>query len=173
MGRKSNKNLMNEKFLKNIWGPKRAELCETPTVNFFWPESIIYLSLANRQVGFSALHYGTCTLRSIEILDRIFIKCMCCPSFQDDLIAHTATPPMYLKTELQTFDMKELNSKFDVILVEPPLEEYQRTMGVTNMQFWGWDQVRFILWCELMMYLYYINTKRTLGEEPACTAIRY
>lgn len=52
---------------------------------------------------------------------------------------------MYLKTELQTFDMKELNSKFDVILVEPPLEEYQRTMGVTNMQFWGWDQVRFIL----------------------------
>jgi mRNA (2'-O-methyladenosine-N6-)-methyltransferase len=53
---------------------------------------------------------------------------------------------MYLKTELQTFDMKELNSKFDVILVEPPLEEYQRTMGVTNMQFWGWDQVRFILY---------------------------
>lgn len=71
---------------------------------------------------------------------------MHCPSFQDDLIAHTATPPMYLKTELQTFDMKELNSKFDVILVEPPLEEYQRTMGVTNMQFWGWDQVRFILY---------------------------
>ncbi|PSN50207.1 N6-adenosine-methyltransferase subunit METTL14 [Blattella germanica] len=59
---------------------------------------------------------------------------------KDDLIAHTATPPMYLKTDLQTFDMKDLNSKFDVILVEPPLEEYQRTMGVTNMQFWGWDQ---------------------------------
>jgi hypothetical protein len=53
---------------------------------------------------------------------------------------------MYLKTELQTFDMKELNSKFDVILVEPPLEEYQRTMGVTNMQFWGWDQVRLWLY---------------------------
>jgi hypothetical protein len=67
---------------------------------------------------------------------------------------------MYLKTDLQTFDMKELNSKFDVILVEPPLEEYQRTMGVTNMQFWGWDQVRFLLWCEVSFYLYYINIKR-------------
>jgi len=59
---------------------------------------------------------------------------------------------MYLKTDLQTFDVKELNSKFDVILVEPPLEEYQRTMGVTNMQFWGWDQVRFMLWCTSYKY---------------------
>lgn len=62
---------------------------------------------------------------------------------------------MYLKTDLQTFDMKELNSKFDVILVEPPLEEYQRTMGVTNMQFWGWDQVRFILCCDVSVLCKY------------------
>lgn len=48
---------------------------------------------------------------------------------------------MYLKCDLQNFDLKDLKSKFDVILVEPPLEEYQRTMGVTNMEFWGWDQV--------------------------------
>jgi hypothetical protein len=60
---------------------------------------------------------------------------------QDDLIASTATPPMFLKCDLQTFNFKELNNKFDVILVEPPLEEYQRTMGVTNMQFWSWEQV--------------------------------
>jgi mRNA (2'-O-methyladenosine-N6-)-methyltransferase len=74
---------------------------------------------------------------------------------------------MYLKTELQTFDMKELNSKFDVILVEPPLEEYQRTMGVTNMQFWGWDQVRTMSWNEVVIYVYCVNTKGDLQ----CTAV--
>lgn len=48
---------------------------------------------------------------------------------------------MYLKCDLQNFDLKELKTKFDVILVEPPLEEYQRTMGVTNVQFWPWEQI--------------------------------
>lgn len=64
---------------------------------------------------------------------------------------------MYLKTDLQTFDLKELNSKFDVILVEPPLEEYQRTMGVTNMQFWGWDQV--LLLCMESKEFYLVHSK--------------
>lgn len=59
---------------------------------------------------------------------------------QDDLIAATATPPMYLQTDLQTFDLHELPTKFDVILVEPPLEEYQHT-GVTNVQFWDWQKI--------------------------------
>lgn len=49
---------------------------------------------------------------------------------------------MYLKCDLQTMDLKQLDHKFDVILVEPPLEEYQRTMGVTNMEFWSWERVR-------------------------------
>lgn len=60
---------------------------------------------------------------------------------QDDLIQQTATPPMYLKCDLHTMDLKQLDHKFDVILVEPPLEEYQRTMGVTNMEFWSWERV--------------------------------
>ncbi|XP_069700084.1 N6-adenosine-methyltransferase non-catalytic subunit [Periplaneta americana] len=82
-------------------------------------------------------------IRDVGLADRFeeYPKLRELIKLKDDLIAHTATPPMYLKTDLQTFDMKELNSKFDVILVEPPLEEYQRTMGVTNMQFWGWDQI--------------------------------
>lgn len=46
-----------------------------------------------------------------------------------------------LKCDLMNYDLKNLNCKFDVILIEPPLEEYQRTMGVTNMQFWSWDQI--------------------------------
>lgn len=32
-------------------------------------------------------------------------------------------------------------SKFDVILVDPPLEEYQRTNGVNNVEFWSWEDV--------------------------------
>lgn len=48
---------------------------------------------------------------------------------------------MYLKCDLKTFDLKELDCKFDVMLIEPPLEEYQRSCGVTNMQFWSWEEI--------------------------------
>jgi hypothetical protein len=83
-------------------------------------------------------------IRDVGLADRFeeYPKLRELIKLKDDLIAETAAPPMYLKTDLETFDTKELNSKFDVILVEPPLEEYQRTMGVTNMQFWDWDKVR-------------------------------
>ncbi|XP_037088121.1 N6-adenosine-methyltransferase non-catalytic subunit-like [Pollicipes pollicipes] len=60
---------------------------------------------------------------------------------KDELIENTATPPMYLKTDLLSFELRQLRSEFDVILVEPPLEEYQRTLGVTNQRFWSWDEI--------------------------------
>jgi len=60
---------------------------------------------------------------------------------KDDLIAETAHPPMYLKCDLEKYDLKQLNTKFDVILIEPPLEEYSRTYGVTNTKFWDWDKI--------------------------------
>jgi len=47
----------------------------------------------------------------------------------------------YLKCDLETFDLRDLESKFDVILIEPPLEEYQRTLGVTYDKYWSWDMV--------------------------------
>ncbi|CAG2066623.1 unnamed protein product [Timema podura] len=82
-------------------------------------------------------------IRDVGLADRFeeYPKLRELIKLKDELISTTATPPMYLKTNLQTFDIKELNGKFDVILVEPPLEEYQRTMGVTNMKFWSWDQI--------------------------------
>jgi mRNA (2'-O-methyladenosine-N6-)-methyltransferase len=43
---------------------------------------------------------------------------------KDELIASRASPPMYLKVDLKTFDLKELGTKFDVILIDPPWEEY-------------------------------------------------
>jgi len=50
---------------------------------------------------------------------------------------------MYLKTDLLHFPLTSLPVKFDVIMIEAPLEEYQRTRGVSAPQqdFWGWDQI--------------------------------
>ncbi|CAG8483916.1 8427_t:CDS:2 [Ambispora leptoticha] len=39
------------------------------------------------------------------------------------LVANRATPPTYLKADLRTFELKSLGTKFDVILIDPPLEE--------------------------------------------------
>ena len=48
---------------------------------------------------------------------------------------------MYLKSDLKSTSLNDFGCKFDVILIEPPLEEYQRSLGVTNVDFWTWDQV--------------------------------
>lgn len=86
-------------------------------------------------------------IRDVGLADRFeeYPKLKELIRLKDDLIAKTATPPMYLKCDVKTFDLRELNSQFDVILVEPPLEEYQRSQGVTNMQFWSWEDVSYIL----------------------------
>ena len=82
-------------------------------------------------------------IRDVGLADRFeeYPKLRELIKLKDDLISETATPPMYLKTDLLKQNLKELNSKFDVILIEPPLEEYQRTCGATNVQLWNWDQV--------------------------------
>ncbi len=41
---------------------------------------------------------------------------------------------MYLKADLEHFDLKSMGQQFDVILLEPPLEEYARSNGVTNVK---------------------------------------
>ena len=62
-----------------------------------------------------------------------------------------------IRCDLETFDLKQLNCKFDTILIEPPLEEYSRyilffifflngyllcrTYGVTQTKFWDWDKI--------------------------------
>jgi len=51
---------------------------------------------------------------------------------------------MFLKCNLSTYNLKSLNVKFDVILVEPPLEEYQQTLGITRKDLWNWKQVSFL-----------------------------
>ncbi|XP_062611864.1 N6-adenosine-methyltransferase non-catalytic subunit-like [Saccostrea cucullata] len=60
---------------------------------------------------------------------------------KDELISKTNTPPMYLKCDLQEFDLGELGCKFDVMFVEPPLEEYQRSTGAVYDKYWNWDEI--------------------------------
>lgn len=82
-------------------------------------------------------------IRDVGLADRFeeYPKLRELIKLKDDLIGETATPPMYLKTDLSKQNLKDLNCKFDVILIEPPLEEYQRTCGATNVQLWNWEQV--------------------------------
>jgi len=65
-------------------------------------------------------------IRDVGLADRFeeYPKLRELIKLKDDLIAETATPPMYLKTDLLSYNLKELNCKFDVILIEPPLEEF-------------------------------------------------
>ncbi|XP_076318234.1 methyltransferase like 14 isoform X1 [Tachypleus tridentatus] len=82
-------------------------------------------------------------IRDVGLADRFeeYPKLKELIHLKDNLISKTATPPMYLKCDMETFELRELNCKFDVILVEPPLEEYQRSQGVSNSKFWTWDEI--------------------------------
>lgn len=63
-------------------------------------------------------------IRDVGLADRFeeYPKLRELIKLKDELISDTASPPMYLQTDLKTLDLKELGSKFDVILIEPPLE---------------------------------------------------
>lgn len=50
---------------------------------------------------------------------------------------------MFLKCNLSTYNLKNLSIEFDVILIEPPLEEYQQTLGAIRTNVWNWKQVSF------------------------------
>ena len=66
------------------------------------------------------------------------------PHVQDGQIKQGAAQPMYLQTDLKSFDLSGLGVKFDVMLVEPPLEEYQRRASGVNFSWspWEWEEVR-------------------------------
>lgn len=83
-------------------------------------------------------------IRDYELHDRFeeYPKLKELIRLKDELIAQTATPPMYLKCDLkQSCQLRQLDCKFDVILIDPPLEEYQRTQGVTKSKFWSWEDL--------------------------------
>ncbi|VEL22465.1 unnamed protein product [Protopolystoma xenopodis] len=61
---------------------------------------------------------------------------------KDALIVERATPPMYLRADLSTFDLCQLGSQFDTILIDPPLEEYTRK-GISQEKSWSWEEARY------------------------------
>lgn len=72
---------------------------------------------------------------------------------KDELIAKTNVPirPMYIKSDLLAkngadFPLAELvGTEFDVILVEPPLHEYQILNKVQFNRYYTWDEVNKVL----------------------------
>uniref|UniRef100_A0A182Y076 N(6)-adenosine-methyltransferase non-catalytic subunit METTL14 n=2 Tax=Neocellia TaxID=44535 RepID=A0A182Y076_ANOST len=86
-------------------------------------------------------------IRDVGLADRFeeYPKLRELIRLKDELIAETATPPMYLRADLKTFDLKTLGTKFDVILIEPPLEEYARggaaVAAGAPRNFWSWDEI--------------------------------
>ncbi|CAG8523198.1 6587_t:CDS:2 [Ambispora gerdemannii] len=55
------------------------------------------------------------------------------------LVANRATPPTYLKADLRTFELKSLGTKFDVILIDPPLEELDVAATPSFIFIWSGD----------------------------------
>ncbi|XP_010671829.2 N6-adenosine-methyltransferase non-catalytic subunit MTB [Beta vulgaris subsp. vulgaris] len=64
---------------------------------------------------------------------------------KDEIVAKAATPPMYHKCDLREFVLSAefFGTKFDVILVDPPWEEYvHRAPGVTDhMEYWTFEEI--------------------------------
>ena len=92
-------------------------------------------------------------IRDVGIADRFeeYPKLKELIRLKDELIARTASPPMYLKCDLRSpsFDLRDLKGKFDVLLLEPPLEEDHRHSitldptgsGDPSRLFWSWAEI--------------------------------
>ncbi|KAK6925843.1 MT-A70-like [Dillenia turbinata] len=64
---------------------------------------------------------------------------------KDEIVAKAATPPMYFKCDLKEFVLSPefFGTKFDVILVDPPWEEYvHRAPGVADhTEYWTFEEI--------------------------------
>lgn len=64
---------------------------------------------------------------------------------KDEIVANSASTPMYYKCDLheQVLSPEFFGTKFDVILVDPPWEEYvHRAPGVTDhMEYWTFEEI--------------------------------
>ncbi|CAL5363467.1 unnamed protein product [Camellia sinensis] len=64
---------------------------------------------------------------------------------KDEIVAKSSSPPMYFKCDLREHVLTPefFGTKFDVILVDPPWEEYvHRAPGVTDhMEYWAFEEI--------------------------------
>lgn len=65
---------------------------------------------------------------------------------KDDIVMNSSTPPLYYKTDLREFTLTPefFGTKFDVILVDPPWEEYvHRAPGITDhIEYWTFEEIQ-------------------------------
>ena len=68
---------------------------------------------------------------------------------KDALIAERATPPTTKKVDLRNFDLTTLGTKFDVIMIDPPWEEYRARRiacggieGTDSMEVWTPQEIQ-------------------------------
>ncbi|GAB4861738.1 hypothetical protein Ancab_036992 [Ancistrocladus abbreviatus] len=65
---------------------------------------------------------------------------------KDEIVVKAASPPMYCKCDLRDFELSPefFGTKFDVILVDPPWEEYvHRAPGVIdNVEHWTFEEIK-------------------------------
>ncbi|XP_073122745.1 N6-adenosine-methyltransferase non-catalytic subunit MTB-like isoform X2 [Henckelia pumila] len=64
---------------------------------------------------------------------------------KDEIVAKSASPPMYYKCDLRDHVLSHefFGTKFDVVLIDPPWEEYvHRAPGVTeHMEYWTFEEI--------------------------------
>ncbi|KAG8488260.1 hypothetical protein CXB51_018109 [Gossypium anomalum] len=64
---------------------------------------------------------------------------------KDEIVAKSASPPMYMKCDLREFELSPdfFGTKFDVILIDPPWEEYvHRAPGVADhIEYWTFEEI--------------------------------
>ena len=61
---------------------------------------------------------------------------------KNELIAQNATPAAYLNCDLKNFDLTSLGTKFDVIVIDPPWEEYARRSVYSDGVVWTLEEIR-------------------------------
>ncbi|KAG0466918.1 hypothetical protein HPP92_018498 [Vanilla planifolia] len=65
---------------------------------------------------------------------------------KDDIVIKSSSPPMYHKCDLREFTLAPefFGTKFDVILVDPPWEEYvHRAPGITDhIEYWTFEEIQ-------------------------------
>ncbi|XVF29798.1 hypothetical protein REPUB_Repub16aG0002200 [Reevesia pubescens] len=64
---------------------------------------------------------------------------------KDEIVAKSASSPMYMKCDLREFELSPdfFGTKFDVILIDPPWEEYvHRAPGVADhIEYWTFEEI--------------------------------
>ncbi|KAG0574220.1 hypothetical protein KC19_VG244900 [Ceratodon purpureus] len=86
-------------------------------------------------------------IRDVELADRFeeYPKLKELITRKDQLIAKRATSPMYMQCDLRTTKLGPdvFGTKFDVILVDPPWEEYvRRAPGIgDSMEWWSHEEI--------------------------------